>query len=390
MLRTIKEVLSDLGQYPKSAIEQINQRLPGHGTDFTDPQLRDRMRRTVEALHPDRMRLRVTQIIDETPTTKTFRVVRVDGELPPFRAGQYVNWFLAFDGVKTSRPYSISSAPGADYLDLTVRVVPTGFVSKHLVSAVQVGDSFETTGPAGSFYYEPLIDGDELVLIAGGSGVTPLMSIARDQAQQGWPLRITLLYGSRVAKDIIFHNELQRLAKGNDRFTYVPVLSEAPKSYRGKKGLVTAKLIAQAVGDVTGKRFMLCGPNAMYDFVLPELAKLGVPPHKIRRELYGPPADVTKTPGWPQKIKADREFTVRVNDRELTARAGEPLINTLERHGLVVPAVCRSGECSACRTRLVEGEVFMPPHTGVRESDRHYGYIHACVAYPLSDLRIEL
>ncbi len=70
--------------------------------------------------------------------------------------------------------------------------------------------------------------------------------------------------------------------------------------------------------------------------------------------------------------------------------SGEPLMNTLERYGIIVPAICRSGECSACRTRILSGKVFQPAHTGLRESDRELGYVHACVSYPLGDLRIRL
>jgi len=116
-----------------------------------------------------------------------------------------------------------------------------------------------------------------------------------------------------------------------------------------------------------------------------------VPRHKIRRELYGPPADVTQEPGWPEDLAADTLFEVEIEGRPtIRAPAGEPLLNSLERYGLVGPAVCRSGECSACRVRLIAGQVYMPAHTGLRESDRVHGYIHACVAYPLQDLKVSL
>jgi ferredoxin len=90
-------------------------------------------------------------------------------------------------------------------------------------------------------------------------------------------------------------------------------------------------------------------------------------------------------------LSADTIFQVEVADRQtVRAPAGEPLINTLERYGIVVPAVCRTGACSACRMRLLSGQVFMPPHANLRESDREHDYIHACVAYPLENLRIRL
>jgi len=390
MTQSIVELLKDLGNFPKAYYEKNLRRRTGAGTDYLAPEYQDRVRRTVEAIHPKTMRLRVTEIIKETATAKTFRFVRVDGELPPFRPGQYVNWQVKVGGVRTSRAYSISSAPGQDHLDLTIRGMKGGFVSKYLLEKIEIGDSFDTSGPLGGFYHEPLIDGNELVFIAGGSGITPFMSIIRDQVIRDWPLRITLIYGSRKPSDIIFGKELEQLSKDNAAFTYMPVMSEAPPSYRGRRGFITSRLIKQAVADPAAKTFYLCGPNAMYDFVRPELLKLDAPAHKIKRELYGPPADVTKELGWPARLKPTTVFTVKVGDREIPARAGEPLISSLERYGVVVPAECRSGACSACRTKLLSGEVYMPPSTGIRQSDAANGYIHACVAYPLSDLVIRL
>jgi ferredoxin len=129
----------------------------------------------------------------------------------------------------------------------------------------------------------------------------------------------------------------------------------------------------------------------MYDFCLAALTELGVPAHKIKRELYGPPEDVTREPGWPEGLSARTVFSVDVvGEQSIQAPAGEPLLNSLERYGIVVPALCRAGECSACRAKLLSGRVYQPAHTGLRESDRAHGYIHACVSYPLEDLRIRL
>jgi ferredoxin len=156
-------------------------------------------------------------------------------------------------------------------------------------------------------------------------------------------------------------------------------------------GFLDAKFIREQVGDVAGKTFYVCGPNVMYDFCLAALRQLGVPDHRIRRELYGPPADVTEEPGWPEDLAAGTFFDVDVfGGKTIQAPAGEPLLNTLERFGIVVPSVCRSGACSACRVRLLSGRVFQPAHTGLRESDRQHGYIHTCVSYPLEDLEIRL
>jgi ferredoxin-NADP reductase len=381
--------LQDLSQYWRVSRQRKTLRRPGQGVDYTRD--RDTVRRVVVRLHPDRMRLRVVDIVQETPTTKTFRFERIDGLLPPWRPGQYVNLFVDVDGVLTNRPYSISSPPGQDILDLTVRNKPDGFVAPYLLSELQTGAEVETTGPAGQFYHEPLIDGDDLVFLAGGSGITPFMSILRDAVQHQRRLKIHLLYGSRTADDVIFGQELAELAAHQADLRYSLVLSEPPPDYEGLTGFLTADLIQRQIGDVAHKTFYLCGPSLMYTFCLAALTELGVPAHKIKRELYGPPEDVTQEPGWPAELAADTIFSVEVEGRQIIeAPAGEPLLNTLERYGLVIPAVCRAGECSACRTRLLSGRVFQPAHTGLRESDRVFGYIHACVAYPLEDLRIRL
>ena len=390
-------------------------RRPGRGFDYTADEYRGVVQRVVSRLHPRRMRLRVVEIVQETPTTKTFRLERTDGPstalrrnsgqgsghspLPPFRPGQYINVFVDVDGVLTSRPYSIASPPGSpstgsgrsETLELTVRDKPGGFVAPYLLNEVQVGDELETTGPDGSFYHEPLIDGDDLVFLAGGSGITPFMSIIRDAVQRARPLKIHLLYGSRVPEDVIYGDELAELTASRPNLSHSLVISEPPPGYEGLTGFLDADLIRSQAGDPTGKTFYICGPQVMYDFCLAALAELGVPSHKIRRELYGSPDDVTKEPGWPEGLSADTIFNVEVAGHPtIRAPAGEPLMNTLERYGIIVPAICRSGACSSCRVHLLSGRVFMPAHTALRESDRQHGYIHACVSYPLEDLQIRL
>ncbi len=381
----------DLRRYLVEWRNRAQLREEGAGVDYTDEKYHAQNARAVSRIHPKRMSLRVLEVIEETPTTKTFRFERTDAPLPPFRAGQYVNLFLSIDGVRTSRPYSMSSAPGKDFLDLTVRSKPGGFVSNHLLNTTRPGDEFVSSGPAGHFHYEPLIDRGELVLLAGGSGITPFMSLIRHHAELDWPTKIHLIYGSRTMDEVIFGEEFDALNWNNPELNYALALSEPYDGYDGVRGFITADLIESHCGGIEGKTFMICGPNAMYDFVLGELAKLNVPRHKIRRELYGPPEPVTEQPNWPKRVKADTLFNVEiVGKRTIQAPAGEPLMNSLERNGLVLPAVCRSGACSKCRVQLALGQVYMPPTVGLRESDRANGYIHACVSYPLEDLKIRI
>ena len=390
-----RDLLEDMerGGRDEAKMEKIRMQLAEQtgGAPELDDRAIERMKRAVAQWHPRRLSLKVEQVVDETPSTKTIRVAASQGELPYFRAGQYINLFVEIDGARTSRPYSIASTPGRLYFDLTVRRMPGGFVSDYLLDRVKPGDFLESTSPSGSFYYEPLMDTGDLVFLAGGSGITPFMSIIREAAEKKPPFTVHLIYGSRGPEDVIFAHELKELANTHPNLKVDLVMSEPPEGWTGQCGLLDAQMISSLVGPVEGKTFYICGPEQMYLLCQGALESLGVPARRIRREVYGPPADVTLEPGWPG-TPADMEFEVveERTGRSIRARAGEPLMNSLEREGIVVPAVCRSGECTACRTRLVEGRVFAPSRVRLRWCDERSGYIHPCMSYPLEDLRIRI
>jgi len=361
-----------------------------YGIDYTVE--KGRTMRLVNLLHPQALRLKVGTVIRETKSAATLRMAPVDGYLPPFQAGQYINLFVEIDGVRTSRPYSISSAPHqTGFYDITVRRVENGFVSDYLLDGVGPGDEFESSGPSGNFHYNPLFHEKHMVCLAGGSGVTPFMSMIREVTDRGLDREITLLYGNRREDDIIFHSEMKDRASRFGNFVYRPVISEPSKTCSELTGFINADLIRSVLNDLGSKMFYICGPSQMYEFCIPELEKLGIPKNKVRREMFGQPQDITAEPGWPREVEASTEFKVSVRGgKTLRARAGESLLAALERAGVVVPSLCRCGECSMCRIKLVSGKVFQPRGVLLRQSDREFGYIHSCAAYPLSDLKIML
>jgi ferredoxin-NADP reductase len=346
----------------------------------------------IQRLHPGRLSLRVADIITETSSTKTFRLVSKDRELPPFQAGQYISLYLEIDGIRTGRPYSISSPPHLkQHYDITVRRVENGLVSNFLIADLAVGNDLVTSGPAGHFYFNPLIHPKTMICLAGGSGITPFMSMIREIVECGLDRTVTLFYGNKTTDDIIFHEELGRIAARSARINYIPVIEDPSNDYGGACGFMTAELIKEVLGDVTGKSFFICGPQGMYDFCLPELEGLGIARRKVRQEMYGAPLNIWQYPGWPPEVKPDLLFSVQVkNGKQLKARAGDPLLVSLEKSGVVVPCLCRSGECSMCRLKILTGKVFQPAGVPVRKSDRQFGYVHSCAAYPLSDLEILL
>jgi ferredoxin-NADP reductase len=354
-------------------------------------------------LHPPKLQLVVSEIREETATTRTFKLAPAAGseiaELPCFRAGQYLSLKVAVEGARITRPYSISSAPfearGPDgFYEITIRRVEAGFLSEHVWSSWAVGTAVESSGPVGLFYHEPLRDAGKIVGLAGGSGITPFRSMAREIVYGDLDAELLLLYGSSDEGDIAFYDELEELeveSRGRIRIVYV-LSCEAPSLEGCEQGFITAELI-EKYADVPRSSFFVCGPEMMYRFLEGELAKLDLPPRRVRREVWGELLDVASHPGFPSEA-VGRTFQIDVTMNgvrsEIPARATEPVLVAMERANLATPSQCRSGECGYCRSLLLGGEVFVVTQSDHRRAaDRKLGYIHPCASYPLSDLELE-
>jgi ferredoxin-NADP reductase len=344
--------------------------------------------RTIDTYHPKRIALSVDEIIIETATTKTFRTRRHDGaELPPFLAGQYVNIFV--DG--TSRPLAISSSPvRRDHYDLTIRRVPGGRISNLLIDTLEVGDSLTSTGPMGTFHHNPLFHGDDVVFVAGGSGVAPGMSMIRDIVDNGLDRRFHLLYGSRDSTDIIFREQLDELAADHPGIWIDHVIADPSPAWNGPTGFLTADLITSLVGALNNRIVYVCGPQALYAYALDQLFALGHPRRRIRFEANGAPARPELQSHWPRDLDLTEDITVTAGGMSFRSPRNRPLLDALEDQGIRPEVGCRSGECSLCRIRVTKGEIHTAEEAKLRLSDSQFGYTHSCVAYPLTDVEIDL
>ncbi|MFG2092273.1 FAD-binding oxidoreductase [Streptomyces sp. NPDC048612] len=344
--------------------------------------------RTVASYHPRRLALTVSEVITETVSSATFRLRRPDGaDLPPFLAGQYVGVFAG----NTNRPYALSSSPAdPSHWDLTVRRVPGGRISNHLIDTLSVGDTLTTTGPMGTFHHNPLFHGDDLVFLAGGSGVAPAMSMIRDIVDHGLDRRFHLIYGSRTPDDVIFHEELDAVAANYPNIRVHHVMAEPGNGWAGPTGLLTAALIKTLAGPLDGRMVYVCGPQALYPYALRQLEGLGHPRRRIRFEANGAPADPTRQAHWPADADPGSEVTVTAGGTSFRTRRGRPLLDALEDQGVRPEAACRSGECGLCRVRVLKGTVHTAEEAQLRMSDEHFGYTHSCVAYPVTDVDLDL
>lgn len=360
--------------------------------------------RLTEQLHPKRQSLIITNIRNETSNTKTFRLVPdTDSgtkELAFFRAGQYISLKIELNGNGITRPYSISSAPyeslGANgFYEVTIQRRVDGFFTPYVWDNWAVGTRVQSSGPCGEFYHESIRDAKNIVAIAGGSGITPFFSMAKEIINGNMETKLLILYGSNKKDEIVYKDLLQELEEeAPNKLEVVHVINcdeVPPKNY--EQGLITADIIKK-YSNVGDSSFFICGPQAMVGFVMKELKVFDLPRRRIRREVYGEIKDITKTAGFPREV-GDKVFKIKVCignlKTEISAQANESVLVAMERAGLAPPSQCRSGECGVCRALLLSGEVYIHPENDSRRAaDKRFGYIHPCVCYPITNLEISV
>ena len=357
--------------------------------------------RLAAQLHPHVQHLVVADIIPHGADVKTF-VLRPDTakgttQLGYPMAGQYITIRQQVGDALLSRPYSLSSSPreAADgTYTLTIKRVQGGLMSNHALDNWQVGTTLDASGPLGTFYHEPLRDATTVVGLAGGSGITPFYSMAKAIADGDEDFNLVLLYGSRTAEDILFLDDFRRIERASKgKFRLVNVLSEG-EAEGCEHGFITAELIKKYAPAEGNYSVFLCGPQAMYDFMDAELDKLALRRKFIRHELFGEYRRPQRNADYPKEAEG-KTFRVHVKmwdaHYDLDCRFDESLLNAMERAGLPAPSDCRSGVCGWCRSRLVEGQVYVPAAVdGRRMADLQFGYVHPCCSFPLSDIYLDV
>ncbi len=339
-----------------------------------------RVNETAKILHPGSREVVLEEIVLRTADTKTYLFKAPSPSI--FRAGQYASLSCRVGDSIVNRPYAISSSPlqALNENKIAVTVKKAGFFSDWLFDNAKVGDKFTLGDASGDFFHDAIRDSKHVVGIAGGSGITPFFSMAQAIAEGSEDFDLTLLYGARTEQDLAFRKELDALSGGRIKVVYV--LSDEQKD-GFEHGFVTADLIGKyASGDFT---VMMCGPQAMYDFVGKELAKMGVTsPKRVRKEANCVGVRDVKPQTFALKVRLrDEVFDVKADSRET-------LLVAMERAGLKVPSRCRAGGCGFCHSRLISGTYSIAGADKRRLADVKFGYIHPCCTYPDSDMEIDV
>ncbi len=326
----------------------------------------------------------VLAVHEETASIRTFRLARPPGFT--FKAGQFLTVRLQTDGRPLTRCYSISSAPEPPgYVEISVK--RQGPASSLLHATLRPGVMLTIGPPAGPFVY-PEADDRPIVLMGGGIGITPLLSMLRHAVAAEPSRRVTLIYSVKSLDDLAFGDELSLVARHHPQVRVVITLTgERHEGYR--HGRVDAAALRQLVAEPAGCLFMLCGPLPMIDAMREMIEAAGVPASQVRAEAFEA-AVAGAQPVQAAQLASDKvpQVTFALAKRVVEAGPGESLLDVAERGGVGIPSVCRGGVCGTCRTRLTSGEADCASDL-LDEDERRDGWVLPCVTTVRGDCELE-
>jgi ferredoxin-NADP reductase len=313
----------------------------------------------------------------QTPDAKTL-CFRVQGSRQLVaKPGQFLTFHLDIDGKQVARSYSICSSPlKTGYIEITPKRIENGYVSVFLNDRAKPGLVIKATGPAGQFYFDEKLH-TEIVLIAAGSGITPMMAVLRYIEERSLSVPVTLIYCVRTRQDIIFREELIRLSRSLARFRAAVTLTAPDPEWKSNKGRINKELLLQQVPDVSVPTFFLCGPGPFMQHVSELLKELGVSADRIKQESFGGKSSVVSPDLSAGSSVASVEFARSGFSFELIG--DQTLLEFAETLGISIPFGCRQGQCGTCATRLLQGSVTMQTEDGLSAEQKQAGFILPCV-----------
>jgi ring-1,2-phenylacetyl-CoA epoxidase subunit PaaE len=344
--------------------------------------------------------LTVAEVRHETPDA-----VAVTLAVPPdlretfrFTPGQHLTLRRAFGGVEQRRSYSICSGLDENALRIGIKRVPGGAFSGWACTALRPGEVVEAMPPEGRFALppDPGAPPRTVLAIACGSGITPVLSIARSLLAVERGSRVVLLYGNRTVADVMFREALEDLKDRHlDRLTVVHVLSREHHELAALHGRLDAARVAALLPGLVRPEAVdaavLCGPAGMAEEAARALTALGVAPGRIQAERFTPaggPAPPPRAPG-PAAPEAPPAAMLDVRldgvTRRVPMRAGETVLEAGLRAGLDIPWSCRGGMCCTCRARVTEGAVAMEANWSLQPWETAAGFVLTCQSRPRTE-----
>jgi len=339
-------------------------------------------------------------IIRETQHAVTI-AFHTEGQPFVYKPGQFINVTLEIDGNSVTRSYSLSAVPDKDILPaITVKKVPGGIMSSYIVDNAELIKKWQVTGPHGSFTPTPAsYEAQHVVLLAGGSGITPLFSIARSLMNTSVTTNITLIYSARTKEEIIFRQAIEDWAlRHHERVKIHYAISQpddidvqATSIIKGRiNKLITRKLLKSALGDaLETAHYFICGPADLMKMHKETLAAQQVPDDNIFLEWFSPDADADEAELPTETQEVLLHFYEQSNLLEV--HPGKSILSAALDEKIPLPYSCKTGTCGICAARITSGKVNMVSNYALRKADLEAGLILLCQSYPLTaDVTVEI
>lgn len=345
-------------------------------------------------------------VIGVTPETDeavavTFAVPSALRERFRHRPGQHVVIRAELDGVDVRRSYSICDAPGGDTLRVGIKRISGGVFSTYATTELTAGDVLQVMAPIGEFVVEPGTGAPRrVVMLAAGSGITPVLAMVATVLRDEPGTEVTLVYGNRTARSIMFHEDLEALKnRYPTRLQILHVLSREPNQvplFQGRIDGERLELLCRTLIDPdTVDGWYLCGPLNMVETLTAALDGLGVPPERVRAELFfdqrievGLVRPGGVGPGGGGEHGRTVEVTFTLDGRTSTVAVdpdGPPLLDHARAVRTEVPFACKGGMCATCRAVVIEGGVTMARNYALTAGEVDAGHVLTCQAHPTGD-----
>ena len=343
--------------------------------------------------------LTVKEIIPETGDTISIVFEQPADHPVRYRSGQFLTLIVPVNGKDVRRAYSLCSSPFVDKdLAVTVKRVDGGLMSNWLADHVKPGAKVKVMEPMGQFTTEFARERKRhLVMFAGGSGITPLMSIIKSILDQEPDSIVSLIYCNRDIDSIIFKDALEELQTNDEgRLHVIHILDNAPMNWQGYSGLLNHEMLTklfERVPDwgIDNTTYLMCGPEGMMKNVDSLLAMRHIPKERIFKESFVQ-GIIDKDQKKEEVVVAsdevkERTVTIRYDGQEykVLVPPDKGILESALDQGIDLPYSCQSGLCTACRGKALSGKVKLDEEEGLSQSERAEGYVLTCVGHPLTD-----